>query len=169
LTKEGRETHPERIESCCRALFFEVFIFSLLCRAGRGFRALFRATAKNDDRARTLTNTTSSANTFPMAVSNPSEATYPPRLLLINMLIPCSYTNPRGIPRAPFVDKVEDFLTSPDDVSSTLRKFDEMLSYLPSNYILQHLFSILFSYLCLISLHNILQVELMTGNTNSWK
>ena len=38
------------------------------------------------------------------------------------------YTNPRGIPRAPFVDKVDDFLSSPDDIPSTLRKFDEMLS-----------------------------------------
>jgi len=39
-----------------------------------------------------------------------------------------TYTNPRGIPRAPFVDKVEEYITSPDEVNATLRKFDEMLS-----------------------------------------
>jgi hypothetical protein len=39
------------------------------------------------------------------------------------------YTNPRGIPRAPFVDKVEEFVTSPEEINATLRKFDEMLSY----------------------------------------
>jgi len=39
-----------------------------------------------------------------------------------------TYTNPRGIPRAPFVDKVEEFVTNPEDINATLRKFDEMLS-----------------------------------------
>lgn len=39
------------------------------------------------------------------------------------------YTNPRGIPRAPFVDKVEEYVASPEDINPTLRKFDEMLSY----------------------------------------
>lgn len=43
-----------------------------------------------------------------------------------------SYTNPRGIPRAPFVGKVEEFVTSPEDINGTLRKFDEMLSCAPS-------------------------------------
>ncbi|KAI1642623.1 Prefoldin, subunit 3 [Daldinia loculata] len=37
-------------------------------------------------------------------------------------------TNPRGIPQAPFVDKVEDYVTSRDDVQSTLRSFQEMIS-----------------------------------------
>ncbi|KAI0844037.1 Prefoldin, subunit 3 [Daldinia vernicosa] len=37
-------------------------------------------------------------------------------------------TNPRGIPQAPFVDKVEDYITSRDDVQSTLRSFQEMIS-----------------------------------------
>ncbi|OTA98523.1 hypothetical protein M426DRAFT_325901 [Hypoxylon sp. CI-4A] len=37
-------------------------------------------------------------------------------------------TNPRGIPYAPFVDKVEDYVASRDDVQSTLRSFQEMIS-----------------------------------------
>ncbi|KAI0165426.1 Prefoldin, subunit 3 [Hypoxylon sp. FL1284] len=37
-------------------------------------------------------------------------------------------TNPRGIPYAPFVDKVEDYITSREDVQSTLRSFQEMIS-----------------------------------------
>ncbi|KAI5863684.1 Prefoldin, subunit 3 [Durotheca rogersii] len=37
-------------------------------------------------------------------------------------------TNPRGIPTAPFVDKVEDYVTSREDVQSTLRSFQEMIS-----------------------------------------
>lgn len=40
------------------------------------------------------------------------------------------YTNPRGIPRAPFVDKVEEFISGPEDINATLHKFDEMLSSL---------------------------------------
>jgi len=39
-----------------------------------------------------------------------------------------TYTNPRGIPRAPFVDKVEEFVSGPEDINATLHKFDEMLS-----------------------------------------
>lgn len=38
-------------------------------------------------------------------------------------------SNPRGIPYAPFVDKVEDYVTSRDDVEPTLRSFQEMISY----------------------------------------
>ena len=38
-------------------------------------------------------------------------------------------TNPRGIPYAPFVDKVEDYVTSRADVESTLKNFQEMISY----------------------------------------
>ncbi|KAI1344521.1 Prefoldin, subunit 3 [Xylariaceae sp. FL0016] len=37
-------------------------------------------------------------------------------------------SNPRGIPYAPFVDKVEDYVTSRDDVEGTLRSFQEMIS-----------------------------------------
>ncbi|CAK7208778.1 peptide chain release factor 1 [Sporothrix curviconia] len=37
-------------------------------------------------------------------------------------------TNPRGIPQAPFVDKVEDYVTSRQDVEPTLRRFQEMIS-----------------------------------------
>lgn len=46
---------------------------------------------------------------------------------------PCSSkeagsTNPRGIPVAPFVDKVEDFVPSREDVEGTLRNFQELIS-----------------------------------------
>jgi hypothetical protein len=37
-------------------------------------------------------------------------------------------TNPRGIPYAPFVDKVEDYVTSREEVEGTLRQFQEMIS-----------------------------------------
>ncbi|KAH8673347.1 Prefoldin subunit-domain-containing protein [Xylariales sp. PMI_506] len=37
-------------------------------------------------------------------------------------------TNPRGIPHAPFVDKVEDYVTSREEVEGTLRQFQEMIS-----------------------------------------
>ncbi|KAG6003137.1 hypothetical protein E4U43_000960 [Claviceps pusilla] len=39
-------------------------------------------------------------------------------------------TNPRGIPYAPFVDKVEDYVATRQDVEPTLRKFQEMISKL---------------------------------------
>ncbi|KAG9245843.1 Prefoldin subunit-domain-containing protein [Calycina marina] len=35
-------------------------------------------------------------------------------------------TNPRGIPVAPFVDRVEDYVTSRTDVEKTLKNFQEM-------------------------------------------
>ncbi|KAF4542483.1 Prefoldin subunit [Lasiodiplodia theobromae] len=38
-------------------------------------------------------------------------------------------TNPRGIPYAPFVDKVEDYVTTRDDVEPTLKSFQEMISH----------------------------------------
>jgi hypothetical protein len=38
-------------------------------------------------------------------------------------------TNPRGIPYAPFVDKVEDYVTTRVDVERTLKNFQEMISY----------------------------------------
>ncbi|KAI9929238.1 hypothetical protein ASPWEDRAFT_36774 [Aspergillus wentii DTO 134E9] len=37
-------------------------------------------------------------------------------------------TNPRGIPVAPFVDNVADYVASRDDVEPTLRSFQEMIS-----------------------------------------
>ncbi|KAH6891081.1 Prefoldin subunit-domain-containing protein [Thelonectria olida] len=37
-------------------------------------------------------------------------------------------TNPRGIPQAPFVDRVEDYVNTRDDVEPTLRSFQEMIS-----------------------------------------
>ncbi|KAI0907251.1 Prefoldin subunit-domain-containing protein [Ustulina deusta] len=37
-------------------------------------------------------------------------------------------TNPRGIPCAPFVDKVEDYVSSRHEVEATLRNFQEMIS-----------------------------------------
>ncbi|KAI9901619.1 hypothetical protein N3K66_003436 [Trichothecium roseum] len=37
-------------------------------------------------------------------------------------------SNPRGIPYAPFVDNVEEYITSRDDVEPTLRSFQEMIS-----------------------------------------
>lgn len=45
--------------------------------------------------------------------------------------MPCSKdapTNPRGIPYAPFVDKVEDYVTSRADVEPTMGKFQEMIA-----------------------------------------
>jgi len=36
--------------------------------------------------------------------------------------------NPRGIPYAPFVDKVEDYVTTRADVEPTLRSFQEMIA-----------------------------------------
>jgi hypothetical protein len=36
--------------------------------------------------------------------------------------------NPRGIPQAPFVDRVEDYVSSRDEVEQTLRNFQEMIS-----------------------------------------
>lgn len=37
-------------------------------------------------------------------------------------------TNPRGIPYAPFVDRVEDYVTTRADVEKTLKNFQEMIS-----------------------------------------
>ncbi|KAI9809627.1 MAG: peptide chain release factor 1 [Sarcosagium campestre] len=37
-------------------------------------------------------------------------------------------TNPRGIPQAPFVDKVEDYVASREQVEGTLKSFQEMIS-----------------------------------------
>ncbi|KAK0365748.1 peptide chain release factor 1 [Friedmanniomyces endolithicus] len=37
-------------------------------------------------------------------------------------------TNPRGIPFAPFVDKVEDYVSSRSDVEGCLKSFQEMIS-----------------------------------------
>ncbi|KAF1956804.1 Prefoldin, subunit 3 [Byssothecium circinans] len=37
-------------------------------------------------------------------------------------------TNPRGIPVAPFVDRVEDYVTNRSEVESTMNSFKEMIS-----------------------------------------
>ena len=37
-------------------------------------------------------------------------------------------TNPRGIPVAPFVDKVEDYVSSRAEVDGTMKNFQEMIS-----------------------------------------
>ncbi|KAL8375912.1 hypothetical protein RB595_007165 [Gaeumannomyces hyphopodioides] len=37
-------------------------------------------------------------------------------------------SNPRGIPKAPFVDNVEDYVASRADVEATLQRFQEMIS-----------------------------------------
>jgi hypothetical protein len=37
-------------------------------------------------------------------------------------------TNPRGIPYAPFVDRVEDYVSSRAEVDSTMKSFQEMIS-----------------------------------------
>ena len=41
---------------------------------------------------------------------------------------PTTTTNPRGIPSAPFIDKVETYVSSRSQVESTLRSFQEMIS-----------------------------------------
>ncbi|KFX93956.1 hypothetical protein V490_04584 [Pseudogymnoascus sp. VKM F-3557] len=41
---------------------------------------------------------------------------------------PAAATNPRGIPYAPFVDKVEDYVTTRADVEATLKSFQEMIA-----------------------------------------
>jgi len=40
-------------------------------------------------------------------------------------------TNPRGIPVAPFVDRVEDYVTDRSEVESTINSFKEMISWVP--------------------------------------
>lgn len=37
-------------------------------------------------------------------------------------------TNPRGIPTAPFVDRVEDYVNSRAETEKTLKNFQEMIS-----------------------------------------
>ncbi|KAK2014409.1 prefoldin subunit [Colletotrichum eremochloae] len=44
------------------------------------------------------------------------------------MLKDATPSNPRGIPKAPFVDKVEDYVTTREDVEPTMRNFQEMIS-----------------------------------------
>ena len=43
-------------------------------------------------------------------------------------------TNPRGIPYAPFVDRVEDYVSSRAEVDGTMRSFQEMISYENKKY-----------------------------------
>jgi hypothetical protein len=40
-------------------------------------------------------------------------------------------TNPRGIPLAPFVEKLEDCVSSREDVEPALKKFQEMIVCVP--------------------------------------
>lgn len=46
-------------------------------------------------------------------------------------------TNLRGIPVAPFVDKVEDYVSSRAEVDGTMKSFQEMISYgqIPLDYL----------------------------------
>lgn len=45
--------------------------------------------------------------------------------------------NPRGIPYAPFVDKVEDYVSSRAEVDGTMKNFQELIAYVPSDSILR--------------------------------
>jgi hypothetical protein len=60
-------------------------------------------------------------------------------------------TNPRGIPYAPFVDKVEDYVTSRADVEATLKNFQEMISYVCAGWNQEKVLNVL------------------SGNISSWK
>lgn len=40
-------------------------------------------------------------------------------------------SNPRGIPVAPFVDDVEKFVDSRADIEPNLKKFQEMIAFVP--------------------------------------
>ena len=44
------------------------------------------------------------------------------------MLIYFLYSNARGIPQAPFVEKVEQFVPDPEQVEHVIQQFQEMLS-----------------------------------------
>ena len=37
--------------------------------------------------------------------------------------------NPRGIPKAIFIDRVEDYVTDRSEVETTINNFKEMISY----------------------------------------
>lgn len=37
--------------------------------------------------------------------------------------------NPRGIPKAPFIERVEDYVTDRSEVETTINSFKEMISY----------------------------------------
>lgn len=63
-------------------------------------------------------------------------------------------TNPRGIPYAPFVDRVEDYVASRAEVDGTMKSFQEMISY--ASMIQYPRFHFLI-------------VIIPAGNTNSWK
>ena len=49
--------------------------------------------------------------------------------LIIGVCSKDAATNPRGIPYAPFVDKVEDYVSSRAEVDTTMKSFQEMISY----------------------------------------
>ncbi|KAJ3344526.1 hypothetical protein HDU83_005117 [Entophlyctis luteolus] len=58
--------------------------------------------------------------------------------------------NPRGIPKAPFIDNVDQFVGSVDNVEPTLRKFQEMIAYMN------------FSYLSLLTILNVIDRKYKT-------
>lgn len=60
-------------------------------------------------------------------------------------------TNPRGIPYAPFVDKVEDYVSSRAEVDATMKSFQEMISYVSASSIPTH------------------ELTLWSENISSWK
>lgn len=51
-------------------------------------------------------------------------------------------TNPRGIPCAPFVDRVEDYVSSREEVEGTLKNFQEMISCVLSRVPMQNVWDI---------------------------
>ncbi len=52
----------------------------------------------------------------------------------MNFQFNSSIVNPRGIPQAPFVEKVEDFIKTAEDVDPLLKQFNEMLQYVENAY-----------------------------------
>lgn len=67
-----------------------------------------------------------------MFVVNPrawSRPLYSPQEINMRSRKDAARTNERGIPYAPFVDRVEDYVTSRADVEPTLKRFQEMISY----------------------------------------
>ena len=56
--------------------------------------------------------------------------------LLLNPYSKDAPTNPRGIPCAPFVDKVEDYVSSRAQVDGTMKSFQEMISYAIANCVI---------------------------------
>lgn len=49
-------------------------------------------------------------------------------ILTLRLYSKDAQTNPRGIPYAPFVDKVEDYVATRAEVDGTMKNFQEMIS-----------------------------------------